>query len=66
MHMGHSLSADGTWEHELLPSSRDEAFRRRFRFFLEDALRLATSAVDGVKINGRTLAQCDERIAAGS
>ncbi|WP_314191969.1 hypothetical protein [uncultured Arthrobacter sp.] len=65
MHMGHCLSAEGTWEFELQPSSRDEEFIRRFRFSFEDALELATSAVDSVKVNGRTLAQHGERIAAG-
>ena len=66
MHMGHCLSVDGMWEYESLPSSRDEEFKRRFRFSFEDALRLATSAVDSVTINGRTFTQCEERIAAGS
>lgn len=66
MHMGYCLSAEGTWEFELQPSSRDEEFTRRFRFSFEDALELATSAVDRVKVNGGTLAQHEERIAAGS
>lgn len=65
-HMGRCLSAEGTWEHEPLPSSRDEGFLRRFRFSLREALRLATTAVDGVRINGRTLAQWDERVASSS
>lgn len=32
MHMGHCRSADGTWEFEPSPSTRDEEFQRRFRF----------------------------------
>ncbi|MDO4254358.1 MAG: hypothetical protein Q4C81_04310 [Kocuria sp.] len=66
VHAGACLSADGTWEHEPRPSSRDEEFLRRFRFSLDDALRLAAAAVDGVKVNGGTLAQWAERTAAGS
>lgn len=66
VHADACLSADGTWEHEPRPSSRDEEFLRRFRFSLDDALRLAAAAVDGVKVNGGTLAQWAERTAAGS
>lgn len=66
MHMGRCLSADGAWEHEPQPSSRDGEFLRRFRFSLAEALRLATKAVDGVRINGRTLAQWDRSISDGS
>ena len=46
------------------PSSCDDDFLHRFRFPLDQALRLATEAVDSVKLNGRTLAQWEERLAA--
>lgn len=52
--------------HEPMPSSRDEEFLRRFRFSLEDALRLATDTVDEIRINSRMLAQWDEQIGSGS
>lgn len=64
LHGGSCLSADGSWEHEPRPSSRNDDFLHRFRFPLDQALRLATEAVDSVKLNGRTLAQWEERLAA--
>ncbi len=38
---GYVLNRDGQWEHEPLPSSRDDAFLARCRYPLADALRHA-------------------------
>ncbi|MFJ2420683.1 hypothetical protein [Streptomyces brevispora] len=66
VHTGSCLAADGTWEHELLPSSRDDDWLARHRFTREEALRLAASSVDDVVINGRTLAQWEQHFASRS
>ncbi|MFJ5725840.1 hypothetical protein [Streptomyces sp. NPDC093149] len=58
------LASDGNWEHEPLPSSRDENWLARCRFPLEAALRLAEEAVDNVKLAGRTFTQWEEHFAS--
>ncbi|MCX5103497.1 hypothetical protein [Streptomyces sp. NBC_00439] len=64
VHTGSCLAADGTWGHELLPSSRDGDWVARYRFTREEALRLASSSVNEVVINGRTLAQWEQHFAS--
>lgn len=63
--MGDVLAADGTWDWEPRPSSRDDEFYQRCRFTEEEAKRRALEAVDHITINGRTFAQavayCRER-----
>lgn len=54
------LTVDGDWEHEPIPSSRDEEFYRRCRFTEEDARRRALAAVDHITLNGRTFQQAVE------
>ncbi|MFI9629256.1 hypothetical protein [Streptomyces sp. NPDC052042] len=63
-HCGDCLSADGTWEWEPRPSSRDDDWLARFRHTREDALRLAAAAVNTLKLNGRTFAQWEEHFAS--
>lgn len=55
MRRGSCLTADGSWEYEPNPSSRDDAFKARARFDLDTALRLAREAVPGLTVNGWTL-----------
>lgn len=49
------LTVEGDWEHEPIPSSRDDEFYRRCRFTEEK--RRALEAVDHITINGRTFQQ---------
>jgi hypothetical protein len=58
------LNADGEWEREPIPSSRDDAFLARCRFTEQEALRRAEEAVDGVTVNGRTIAEADAHVKA--
>lgn len=48
------LGADGTWEHEPRPSSREDDWLTSHRFPLEEAQRLAAQHAAGVTINGKT------------
>lgn len=54
------LTVDGDWEHEPIPSSRDDEFYERCRFTEEEAKRRALEAVDQITINGRTFAEAVE------
>lgn len=45
---GACLNREGEWEHEPLPSSRDQAFFERCRFGLDDALRRAVEKLGEV------------------
>lgn len=42
------------WEHEPLPSSRDDDFKERTRFPLAEAIRLAQRLLPAVVVNGMT------------
>jgi hypothetical protein len=53
-HLGHCLGADGTWDYERRPSSREEDWRATHRFDYETAVRLAVEAAPRVVVNGRT------------
>lgn len=48
------LSADGTWDHEPLPSSRTDDWLAAHRFTEADAVRLAKQAAMAVRVNGST------------
>lgn len=54
------LSSSGKWDREMLPSSYTDAWLRRHRFQLDDALRRAREAAPGIVVNGRTLSQLIE------
>ena len=60
--MGSVLNSSGEWEYEPSPSNREDDFLSRCRFPLDEALRLATAAVDGVVWNGVTAAQADVEV----
>jgi len=50
----YTLSSDGAWEYELLPSSREDDYLARCRFLLEQALHLAEEALPKITVNGLT------------
>ncbi len=50
--MGRCLGADGTWDWEPLPSSREDDWLEAHRFNLDTALRLAVEAAPHVVVNG--------------
>jgi hypothetical protein len=58
---GDCLGADGEWEFEPRPSSREDDWLAAHRFDLPTALRLAREAAPKVTVNGATWAQWRER-----
>lgn len=50
--MGRCLAADGTWDHEPIPSERDEGWLAVHRFDLSTALALAEQHSREVRVNG--------------
>lgn len=60
--MSRVLNSAGEWEYEPIPSERDDAFKERTRFYLEEALRLAESVVDAVRWNGVTADEADVQV----
>lgn len=54
------LGADGEWDYEPLPSSREDDWLESHRFDLDTALRLAQEAAPGVTVNGMTALGCVE------
>lgn len=52
--------ADGAREYEPIPSSRDDKFKSRTRFPLDEALKLAKSIAPTMTVNGKTGAECWE------
>jgi hypothetical protein len=60
--MGRCLSRRGVWEHEPLPSSRTDAWLKRFRFpNLEEALAAARKALPEITVNGQSAADAMAR-----
>jgi hypothetical protein len=53
---GMCLTRSGTWEYEPMPSRRTEAFLKRCRFSLDDALRAAAKAIESNKRQKEELA----------
>jgi hypothetical protein len=58
--MGRCLNADGKWDREPIPSSRDDEWKEQHRFDLDDALELAKQVAPTVAWNGMTAVQCVE------
>lgn len=56
------LGADGEWDWEPLPSSREEDWLATHRFDLDTALRLAADAATAIVVNGMTAAQMTQWI----
>jgi hypothetical protein len=54
---GRCLGADGEWDYEPRPSSREDDWLEAHRFDRETALRLARETAPGITVNGRTWAQ---------
>lgn len=54
------LGADGVWDYEPNPSSREDDWLAAHRFDLDTALRLAAEAAPKVTVNGMTAVQCVE------
>ncbi|MER5653487.1 hypothetical protein ABT076_10775 [Streptomyces sp. NPDC002131] len=55
--MGECLAADGSWNYEPRPSSRDDDWLDNHRFTLGTALQLAEQAAPNVLVNGITAGQ---------
>lgn len=53
--MGRCLGADGEWDWEPLPSSREEDWLVAHRFDLKTALDLAERAAPHIVVNGQTV-----------
>lgn len=53
---GRCLGTDGTWDHELRPSEREDDWLSTHRFDLDTALGLAREAAPHVRVNGFTVA----------
>jgi hypothetical protein len=51
------LSADGNWDYEPNPSSRDDEWLNAHRWCLRDALTMAGRALPKLEVNGRTARQ---------
>jgi hypothetical protein len=49
------LGADGEWDYEPLPSSREDEWLATHRFDLETALRLAVELAPTITVNGYTV-----------
>lgn len=52
---GSCLSADGQWDYEMNPSSREDDWLDEHRFDLDTALALAKEAAPKVTVNGHTV-----------
>lgn len=52
--MGRCLDADGGWDYEPLPSSREDDWLAAHRFDLETALAIAVKAAPSITVNGWT------------
>jgi hypothetical protein len=52
IHHGSCLGKDGRWDYERSPSNRGEGWKKKHRFSLQEALRLAHEAAPKLKING--------------
>jgi hypothetical protein len=59
--MGRSLSRDGSWDDEPLPSSRTEKWLAEHRFPLEEAMDLARSVAHTITWNGLSADDVAER-----
>lgn len=56
-HRSACLSADGEWDWEPMPSSREDDWLATHRFDLDTALRLAKEEAPKVTVNGWTVAR---------
>lgn len=54
--MGRCLDAQGQWDHEPIPSEREDDWLATHRFDLDTALRLAKEAARHTEVNGITVA----------
>lgn len=54
--MGYCLGADGKWDYEPRPSSREDDWLATHRFGYETALELAKAAAPHIVVNGHTVA----------
>jgi len=63
-HIGYTLRADGDWEYEPSPSSRDDDYLTRCRFARDTALGMARKALPGISVNGSTYAEWQARRAS--
>jgi hypothetical protein len=61
VHLGYCLDADGEWDYEPLPSSRDDDWLATHRFPRAEASRRAVRAAGGVTVNGLTASEIAER-----
>ena len=64
--MGRCLDAEGEWDHEPIPSYREDDWLAAHRFDLDTALRLAKEAARRVEVNGFTVADAYARAQARS
>lgn len=56
-HFRQCLGADGEWDYEPRPSSREDDWIADHRFDLDEATRLAREALPRLVVNGRTAGQ---------
>lgn len=61
LHHGWCLDADGRWEYEPRPSSRDDDWLARYRFDYDTAHRMAIDVAPTVEVNGLTAAEIAAR-----
>lgn len=59
--MRECLATDGTWSHEPIPSSRDDAWLANHRFDLDTALRLAREQAPQITVNGMSATEVFKR-----
>lgn len=55
-----ALNSNNEWDHEPIPSMRDNAYYATHRFTEDEAKCRATAIIDGLVINGRTYKQAAE------
>jgi hypothetical protein len=64
--LGRCLDDQGEWDHEPIPSYREDGWLDSHRFDLDTALRLAKEAARHVEVNGHTVADAYARSQARS
>lgn len=61
LHHGYCLGADGEWDYEPRPSSREDDWLETHRFTLGIALMLAKQEAPKIRVNGHTVAEALRR-----
>lgn len=64
LRLGSCLGADGSWDYESRPSSREDDWKTTHRFDLDTALALAVEHAPKLTVNGHSVADVLARKAA--